>query len=177
MLYSRIMLILFSVLLIVAAAIPVAAENPPKTLQTLLDRAQIEDTLVDYYGQLGNEGRDYSDFYAQDGVLDVNGMIAKGKKEIEDLYKKSAEGSSLPPGAFRMLLTNMKIAVNGATATADVIWTGISSETVKSTPKLVEQGREHDEFVKLNGKWLFKHRVITSDGGLPPFFEKNYKKR
>jgi hypothetical protein len=31
--------------------------------------------------------------------------------------------------------------------------------------------------VKRNGHWYFKHRIITSDGGLPPLFEKTYKKR
>jgi len=41
----------------------------------------------------------------------------------------------------------------------------------------VEQGREHDELVKRKGHWYFKHRVITSDGGLQPMFEKLYKAR
>ena len=33
------------------------------------------------------------------------------------------------------------------------------------------------ELVKRHGHWYFKHRIITSDGGLPPMFEKTYKKR
>jgi hypothetical protein len=165
------------VLIMAALAVPAAAEYPVTTLNTLLDRAQIEDMLVDYYTQLGNGGHDFSAFYVEDGILDVNGTIAQGKKPIEDLYKGAATDSPARKGAFRMLLTNLKIVVTGATATADVIWTGVNSETVKSTPQFVEQGREHDELVKRNGKWLFKRRVITSDGGLPPVFEKNYKKR
>jgi hypothetical protein len=164
-------------LILAAFVVPAAAEYPVTTLNTLLDRAQIEDLLVDYYAQLGDGGHDFGTYYVEDGILDVNGTIAQGKKSIEDLYKSASTGSPQRKGTFRMLLTNLKIVVNGTNATADVIWTGVNSETVKSTPQFVEQGREHDELVKRNGKWLFKHRVITSDGGLPPVFEKNYKKR
>lgn len=185
MLFSRLTrinlrsLILFALgALVLAIAIqPTAAQQSPKTLNELLDRAQIEDLLVDYYAQLGSGGHDYSTYYVEDGVLDVNGTIAQGKKSIEDLYKTASDGGPQQQGAFKMLLTNLKIVVNGTTATADVIWTGVRSETVKSVPQFVEQGREHDELVKRNGRWYFKHRVITSDGGLPPAFEKNYKPR
>jgi hypothetical protein len=107
----------------------------------------------------------------------VNGLIAQGQAPIEALYKKVAAGAPPRKGTFRMLLTNPRIVVSGDTATADVIWTGVNSETVSATPQLVEQGREHDELVKRNGHWYFKHRIITSDGGLPPLFEKTYKKR
>lgn len=165
-------------LLLVASAIPAATEHPATTLNTLLDRAQIEDMLVDYYAQLGSGRHGFGAFYVEDGVLDVNGIIAQGKEAIEDLYKKSAEeGQPARKGTFRMLLTNLKIVVNGASATADVIWTGVNSESVKAVPQFIEQGREHDELVKRAEKWYFKRRVITSDGGLPPMYEKTYKKR
>ena len=166
-----------ALLMLAVSAMPAAAQNPSATLNTLLDRAQIEDMLVDYYGQLGSGRGDFGAFYVEDGVLDVNGIVAQGKKGIEDLYKKVAAGSPARKGTFRMLLTNLKIAVNGNSATADVLWTGINSETVHATPQLVEQGREHDELVKRDGRWLFKHRVITADGGMPALYDKTYKKR
>jgi hypothetical protein len=156
---------------------PAAAEEPSATLTALVDRAQIEDMLVAYYGQLGASRSDFGTYYVEDGVLDVNGIVAKGKAPIEDLYKKLGSGSPRRPGTFRMLLTNPRIVVSGSTATADVIWTGVNSETVKAAPQFIEQGREHDELVKRNGHWYFKLRVITSDGGLPPMFEKTYKQR
>jgi hypothetical protein len=174
---TKTLFLLASAMLILAvSAAPAVAEHPATTLSTLLDRAQIEDMLVDYYAQLGSGHSDFGSFYVADGVLDVNGTIAQGKKAIEDLYKQ-AGGGTPRRGTFRMLLTNLKIVVNSPAATADVIWTGVNSETVKATPQFVEQGREHDEFVKHNGRWYFKRRVITSDGGLPPMFEKNYKPR
>jgi hypothetical protein len=170
-------LLVSATLMLAASATPAAAEHPVTTLSTLLDRAQIEDMLVDYYAKLGTGGSDFSTFYVEDAVLDVNGLVAKGKKPIEDLYKKAAEESPARKGTFRMLLTNLKIVVNGTSATADVIWTGINSQTVKAVPQFVEQGREHDELVKRDGRWYFKRRVITSDGGLTGIFEKTYKPR
>jgi hypothetical protein len=76
-----------------------------------------------------------------------------------------------------MLLTNIRISVNGATAKADAIWTGIQDENVKAAPEFIEQGREHDELVKQDGHWLLKHRWITADAGLPAMYEKTYKPR
>lgn len=164
-------------LLLAAAARPALAESPVTTLATLLDRAQIEDLLVDYYGQLGSGRDDFGAFYLEDGVLDVNGLVAQGKKPIEELYRKTAEGTPHRPGTFRMMLTNLKVVVSGTTATADVVWTGVNSREVTAAPEFIEQGREHDELAKRDGRWYFKHRIITSDGGLPAMFVKSYKKR
>jgi hypothetical protein len=153
------------------------AEQPPMTVTTLIDRAQIEDLLVDYYSHLGAGRGDFGNFYVADGILDVNGLVAKGQQAIEGLYKQVREGTPRRPGTFRMLLTNPHIVVIGDDATADVIWTGVNSASVQSLPQIVEQGREHDELVKRGGHWYFKHRVITSDGGLPAMFKKTYQDR
>jgi hypothetical protein len=168
---------LLAALLSTAPASIALADSAATAVTALADRAQIEDMLVDYYGQLGAGRHDFGAFYVAEGVLDVNGIVAQGEKAIEDLYKKIAQGSPRRPGTFRMLLTNVKVAVKGDTATADSLWTGVNSEAVTAAPQFIEQGREHDELIKRDGRWLFKNRVITSDGGLPPMFEKTYKKR
>jgi hypothetical protein len=160
-----------------AQGAPALAEQPPMTLTTLIDRAQIEDLLVDYYGRLGGGRGDFGNFYVAEGVLDVNGLVAKGQQAIEELYSQVRRETPRRPGTFRMLLTNPRIVVTGDTATADVIWTGVNSASVESLPQIVEQGREHDELVKRDSHWYFKHRVITTDGGLPAMFEKTYQKR
>ncbi len=165
--------LLFSLSLVLSAsAQPSLAEDAASTLTRLADRAQIEDMLIDYYGQLGSGRHDFGAFYVEDGVLDVNGLVAQGRQGIEDLYKKLSEGTPRRQGTFRMLLTNPRIVVKGDTATADVIWTGVISETVTAEPRIVEQGHEHDELVRRDGRWYFKRRVITADGGLPAMFEK-----
>jgi len=154
-----------------------AADAPKITPETLVDRAMIEDLLVDYYSQLGAGKHDFSYWFAPDGILDVNGEIGQGKEGIEKIYRDTAARASDRKGTFRMLLSNVKINVTGSTATADMIWTGILSETVTSKPVLDEQGHEHDELVKLNGRWVFKHRWVTSDGGMNAALLKTYKKR
>ena len=160
-----------------AQLVPAFAEPPPMTVTNLIARAQIEDLLVAYYGHLGTGGGDFGNFYVADGILDVNGLTAKGQQAIEKLYEQVRRGTPRRPGTFRMLLTNPHIVVTGDVATADVIWTSVNSASVNSLPQIVEQGREHDELVKRDGHWYFKHRVITTDGGLPAMFEKTYQKR
>jgi hypothetical protein len=68
-------------------ATPVLAEQPATTLTTLLDKQQIQDMLVDYYGQLGAGRSDFGAYYIADGTLNVNGVTGQGEKGIEDLYK------------------------------------------------------------------------------------------
>lgn len=166
-----------SVALVLAMSARFALAGPSvTTMATLLDRIQIEDMLVEYYGHLGG-GHDFGSFYAPDGILDVNGIIAQGQKPIEELYAKIRQQSTMPRGTFHMLITNPRIVVNGNSATADVIWTGIVSDVVTAPPRFVEQGREHDDLVKSNGQWLIKHRTIISDSGLTSMFEKTYTKR
>ena len=174
---SAIRLIALVAALLSAQVGPALAQQPPMTITTLMDRAQIEDLLVDYYSHLGTGGGDFGDFYVADGILDVNGLIAKGQQGIKELYEKVRHETPRRPGTFRMLLTNPHIVVTSDAATADVIWTGVNSASVNSMPQIVEQGREHDELVKRDGRWYFKRRVITTDGGLPAMFEKTYQKR
>src|SRR5262245_43740360 len=83
---------------------PALAEQPATTLVTLLDKAQIEDLLVEYYNGLGQGREDFGHYYLEDGVLDVNGIIGQGRKGIEDLYRKIGAASPNPPGTFHMLL-------------------------------------------------------------------------
>ncbi|HEY4340484.1 MAG TPA: nuclear transport factor 2 family protein [Steroidobacteraceae bacterium] len=160
---------LFASLVPVTSAV---AEQPATTLQTLLDKQQIQDMLVDYYTHLGKGSSDFGSYYLADGVIDVNGLKGQGEAGITDVYKKVAAGTPKRPGIFRMLLTNVTVVVNGNTATAETLWTGINSPTKAAPPQFVEQGTERDDLVKVNGHWLFKLRVITSNAGLQAMFAK-----
>jgi hypothetical protein len=150
----------------------VIAEQPATTLQTLLDKQQIQDMLADYYAHLGKGENDFGAYYLSDGTIDVNGLKGQGEAAIKDVYKKIAAGTPKRSGIFRMLLTNVVVVVNGNTAKAETLWTGINSTTIEGPPKFVEQGTERDELVKVNGHWLFKLRIITSNAGRQMMFEK-----
>jgi len=172
----------FKTLFLVMLLLPVAACAPPggqpavsPDVQEFIDKIAVQDLLIDYYSQLGTGGKGFSDFFVEDSVLDVDGTVAKGREEIENLYKSA--GGDLPTaagGTFRMLLTNLRVSVNGDSATGDAIWIGIHAETVKSLPVIIEHGRENAEFVKRNGRWYFKNRMITSDSGLSGIFAETY---
>ena len=73
-----------------------------------------------------------------------------------------------------MLLNNIRITVNGDSARGDMIWMGLYSAAPKAMAEIIEHGRENDEFIKRNGRWYFKHRMVTSDSGLSGIFAETY---
>jgi len=167
-------------ILIVSLAKPVPAQQV--TMETMLDHIQIEDLLTRYYYDLSrSNAHELSEYFTEDALLDVDGTVARGRAEIAKLYGTPEPGSKQPAPAptrrMHMLLNNPIITVKGNTATAHLIWTGVVDEGIGKLPQIAEQGREDDELVKQNGKWLIKRRYITADGRMPNRFDKNYKPR
>ncbi|MXO58969.1 hypothetical protein GRI89_05385 [Altererythrobacter salegens] len=148
--------------------------------QVLLDKMAIADLLNRYYEGFGTDNAAaFNDFYTDDAVFDVNGIVANGKKEIEAIYAGLDEDGEAPTnvGTFHMVISNPVIDVDGDTATAKVLWTGIQNKDISAPPTFVEQGREYDKLVKVDGKWLIKHRVVVADSGLPPSMNATYTPR
>jgi ketosteroid isomerase-like protein len=165
-------------ILLLITPILATAQDKLVTQETLLDRIQIEDLLVRYYVDLSSgSAHDLAQYYTEDAVLDVNGMISKGREAIEKLYEGVGDGDANLGGRLHMLLNNPIISVDGDTATAWVIWTGVMNDDIKKPPRLLEQGREYDELVKLDGRWYIKKRYITADSGLSGMWEDTYKPR
>jgi SnoaL-like protein len=157
-------------------------EDRPVTMETLLDRIQIEDFLTRYYYDLSaGKAKELAEYFTEDAMLDVDGVVAKGHTEIARLYQRP-EGSAAPAATAQrrrgnMLLTNPIINVEGSIATAHVIWTGIMNEGVGKPPSVYEQGREYTELRKVKGKWLISRRFISFDSGLPDRFDATWKPR
>ena len=176
-----------AVALVLPLAAPVMAQKQiladrPVTMETLLDRIQIEDFITRYYYDLSvGKAKELAEYFTEDAVLDVDGVVAKGHAEIAKLYTRP-EGASAPAATAQrrrgnMMLTNPIINVEGNVATAHVIWTGIMNEGVGKAPSLYEQGREYTELRKVKGKWLISRRFISSDSGLPDRFDATWKPR
>jgi ketosteroid isomerase-like protein len=165
--------------LLLITPIPAIAEDKITTQGTLLDRIQIEDLLIRYYVDLtSGSGHDLAQYYTEDAILDVNGMISNGREAIQKLYEGVGGGEEANLGArVHMLLSNPVISVDGNTAKAWVIWTGVMNDDIKKPPRFLEQGREYDELVKRDGRWYIKKRYITADSGLPAMWEETYKPR
>jgi ketosteroid isomerase-like protein len=176
--FSRASAAAVAVLLLITP-ISAVAEDKITTQETLLDRIQIEDLLIRYYVDLtSGSGHDLAQYYAEDAVLDVNGMISNGREAIQKLYEGVGNGEAANLGGrVHMLLNNPIISVDGDTAKAWVIWTGIMNDDIKKPPRFLEQGREYDELVKRDGRWYIKKRYITADSGLPAMWEDTYKPR
>jgi hypothetical protein len=147
-------------------------------METLLDRINIEDLLTRYYYDLANGGHVLAEYFTEDALLDVDGTIAQGIDEIAALYGGGRRDENAPPRPqSHMLLNNPVIEIDGDTATAHVVWTGVVNRGVGEVPQVFEQGREDTELVKINGKWLIKRRYISSDSGLPDRFDETYEPR
>jgi ketosteroid isomerase-like protein len=144
----------------------------------LLDRIEIEELFTRYYGGLGGGSSDvFGQFFVEGAELDVNGLVAHGRAEIAELYRKVAEDKPNLTGTFRMILSNLFIKVDGDTATAQMLWTQTLNDTIKGPPRLIEQGREYDMLVKQDGRWLITKRVVIADSGLPDLMDETYTPR
>ncbi len=158
--------------------LPAIAGEKIVTQETLLDRIQIEDILIRYYVDISSgSGHGLAQYYIEDAVFDVNGMIAKGHEAISKMYGGLGEENAHIGSRLHMLLNNPIITVDGDTATVWAIWSGVLNEDINKPPVIVDQGREYSELVKRDGRWYFKKRYITSDSNLPPVWKDTYKPR
>jgi len=146
----------------------------------LADRIAIEDLVTRYYENLGGDAAgQFGSYYTADAVFDVNGVVSTGREEIEGLYAAMDSEGDAPAtqGTFHMIISNPVIDVDGDSATAKFLWTGVMNADVKARPALYEQGREYDLLVKRDGKWLIKKRTVIADSGLPERFAATYQPR
>src|SRR5262245_27144695 len=71
-------------------------EDREGTEKTLLDRIRIEDFLTRYYCDLSvGKAHELAEYFTEDAVLDVDGVVAKGHAEIAKLYQRP-EGAQSP---------------------------------------------------------------------------------
>ncbi len=176
-------------ILILLGLIAACSETPQTTspeLKVLIERNAIEDLFIDYYAQFRPESRhDFMSFFTDDGKLEVNGMVANGIKEIKAMYAQAGVGEkkepraedAIPEGVSEMMLTNMKIDVQGDKAVATFLWHSIKAELVTTEGKITEYGCERTELVKKDGKWLISYRYVLTEGGMPESLLEYYPKK
>lgn len=178
------------VILTVLGLIAACSETPRTTapeLTELMERVAIEELLIDYYAEFRPDSRhDFLSFFTADGRLEVNGMVANGIDEIRAMYEQAGVGGeeeelesddAVPEGVSEMMLTNMKIDVQGDKAVATFLWHSIKSELVTTEGKITEYGREKTELVKKDGRWLISDRYVLTEGGMPESLLEFYPKK
>ena len=173
--------------LVLLAACSEAPTTTPPELTTLVERVAIEEFFYDYYAQFRPDSKhDFASFFADDGRLDVNGMVADGIEEIKAMYGMVVGGGrenepkaedAVPEGVSEMMLTNMKIDLQGDKAVATFLWHSIKSDLLTTEGKITEYGRERTELVKQEGRWLISSRVVLTEGGMPESLLEYYPKQ
>ena len=163
-----------------------APKTTPPEVTTLVERVAIEEFFYDYYAQFRPDSKhDFVSFFAADGRLEVNGMVANGIEEIKAMYgsvmgngqeNKPKAKDAVPEGVSEMIVTNMKIDLQGDKAVATFLWHSIKSDLLTTEGKITEYGRERTELVKQEGRWLIKNRVVLTEGGMPEALLKSYPK-
>jgi hypothetical protein len=162
-------------------------QTTPPELTELMERVAIEDLFIDYYAQFRPDSKhDFKSFFTDDGRLEVNGLVYNGLNEIKAIYgqlnagdneeKEPKAKDAIPEGVSEMMLTNMKIDVQGDKAVATFLWHSIKSDLLTTEGKITEYGRERTELAKQEGRWLIKNRVVLTEGGMPEALLEYYPK-
>lgn len=147
----------------------VVAQEAPMTVETLADRAAIEDLITRYYNNFGNGVESKVDeYYAQDGEMVLGQSHYKGIEAIKGAYAAvPANAPQRSSFALNILISNLLVTVHGNTATARLVFTETIVEKQGEAPRILTQGREFDNFVKRDGRWLISKRQIVAANAIP----------
>jgi hypothetical protein len=147
-------------------------------LQAMEDRVAIEELFLSYFGYGRSAARGgLTGYFADEFHLDINGATCTSREELAALYKKVGASKPRLTGRFHMQLTNFIIKVDGDTATCQFLWTQQLNDTIKGPPRYIEQGREYDWLVKVDGVWKIRKRVVIADSGMPDCFDDSWTPR
>ena len=139
---------------------------------TLVDRLQIQDLITRYYNNFGRENAEnFADFYADDAELILGERHFKGSDGIMTAYGRGPGQAPRPPPpprySFIVAVDNPLIVVHGQTATAQLVYTEYVIEKQGDPVKVITQGKEYSTFVKVDGHWRYKTRLIKGGTELP----------
>ena len=103
-------------------------QDRPVTMETLLDRIQIEDFITRYYYDLSvGKAKELAEYFTEDAVLDVDGVVAKGHAEIAKLYEGlTADDVMVFAGAEEAIFCLMSTSLQEGNH-AVVTWPGYQS--------------------------------------------------
>ena len=108
--------------------------------------------------------------WAEDAVLESIFGVQRGKAEIRKAMSGFGGGraATIPEGATsrprtRHQIINHVIDVDGNKATTVAYWFALTNNSPQKDVQLLYFGHYEDELVKVNGKWLFKHRKVFNE--------------
>jgi hypothetical protein len=140
---------------------------------TLVDRLQIQDLITRYYNNFGRQNAEsFADFYADDAELILGERHFTGRNGILEAYGRAPGQAPRPPPpprySFIVAVDNALIVVHGDnTATAQLVYTEYVIEKQGDPVQVITQGKEYSTFVKVDGRWRYKTRLIRGGTELP----------
>jgi hypothetical protein len=146
------------------------------------DRAEIVDLQARYVMAMDYLDADgYAAVFAEDGVLDWARGLVEGRDAIRefmatgtyDLTQGAAKAETPDgrnwPSTVRHLITNQVIKVDGDKATALTYWIQFNNNAKRNQVEWMLFGSWYDEFVKIDGEWLFSLHRIHNEGNQRTF--------
>ena len=138
------------------------------------DRALIEDLQSRYMFAMDfNDVETFVSLFAKDGILYVvDGVIcgrdAIRQSTIERIKKVETQetddpASKLHPPGHRHHLTNIVVKIDGDKAVGRSYWFHAGNANPERTAVFMTYGHYEDEFVKVNGEWLFSSRKVFNE--------------
>jgi uncharacterized protein (TIGR02246 family) len=138
------------------------------SLGTYEDRIAVEDVMARYVwavDSLDPEG--YVAVFTEDAVIDSNGSISKGHKEIRKIVtsliqrRDDNQAKGLPTSNLYHVISNVRIAFpKPGEAVHQSYWQTVRREK-DGRMAAAAMGRSEDVLVKRNGKWLIQSRKLT----------------
>ncbi len=124
----------------------------------LEEKDAIRDVLSEYCFCLdGGLHAEMAALFAPDGVWETAFGIGKGREGIRELLSRIGRPAGAEPRAVH-IVGNILIKIDGDKAQVRSNW--VEPQNSRRGPVVEAAGAYFDEMVKLDGKWLFKHRRI-----------------
>jgi uncharacterized protein (TIGR02246 family) len=152
------------VALLIAPVFVTAQEH----LGTYEDRMAVEDVMARYVwavDSLDPEG--YVAVFTEDGIIDSNGNISKGREEIRKIVmsliqrRDDNKAKGLPISNLYHLISNVRITFpRPGEALHQSYWQTVHRDK-DGRMTAAAMGRSEDRLVKRNGKWLIQMRKLT----------------
>ncbi len=152
-------------IMILIAPLPLIAQG---NLGTYEDRIAVEDVMARYVWAVDSLDPDgYVAVFTEDAIIDSNGSISKGHKEIRKIVtsliqrRDENRAKGLPASNLYHVISNVRITFpKPGEALHQSYWQTVRRDR-DGKMTAAAMGRSEDRLVRRNGKWLIQSRKLT----------------
>ena len=126
------------------------------------DRDEISN-LIARYAELLNLGRidELGALFRYGRITStMNDDVHVGSEAVAQMYRTSVHFPEKLPDTL-LFTSNLQVEVDGDSATSKAYFLGMHQAPAGVLPVIA--GRYHDEFVRVDGRWWFRHRHMIPD--------------